>query len=144
MNTSRLAAFAAFLCMAATTAAAQAPCHLTTPDRLAGFSSLDAMIFVDLPDPIATRATSTVESSFVDQVISEEISAFSKTWCEIGLQTMVVDFEVPVEDDAVKSILTRAVYIWDTQMDPVGWRLDAIGERQLCARGNDPFAEICP
>ncbi|MCG3268315.1 hypothetical protein [Yoonia sp. I 8.24] len=144
MNRSRLAAFAAFLCMAATVAAAQSPCHLTKPDRLAGFSSLDAMMFVDLPDPIATRATSTVESSFVDQVTREEISAFSKTWCEIGLQTMVVDFEVPVEDDAVKSILTRAVYIWDTQMDPVGWRLDALGERQLCARGDDPFAEICP
>lgn len=144
MNASRLAVFAALLCIVATTTTAQTLCHMTKPDRLAGFSSLDAMMFVDLPDPIATRATATVESSFVDQIISEEISGFSKTWCEIGLQTMVVDFEIPVEDDAVKSILTRAVYIWDTQMEPVGWRLDALGERPVCARGDDPFAQICP
>jgi hypothetical protein len=144
INHIRLAVFTALFCTGATATLAQTPCQMTTPDRLAGFSTLDAMMLVDLPDPIATRATATLESSFVDQMISEEIRGFSKTWCEIGLQTMVVDFDVPVEDDAIKSILTRGVYVWDTTMEPIGWRIDGLGERPVCARGDDPFAALCP
>jgi hypothetical protein len=144
INHTRVAVVAALFCTGATAALGQTPCQMTNPDRLAGFSALNAMVFLDLPDPITTRATATLESSFVDQLISEDIRGFSKTWCEIGLHTMVIDFEVPVEDDAIKSILTRGVYVWDTTTEPIGWRIESLGERPVCARGDDPFAALCP
>lgn len=136
---------AATICLcSATMASAAMTCAISKPDMLAGFTPLDPLAFLDLPDPFATRATAALEDSFVDQLVREDIRSFTKAWCEIGLQTMVVEFDVPVEDDAIVSILTRAIYIWDAQADPAGWRIDVLGERSVCARGTDPFAAICP
>ena len=131
------------LCTGATSVVAN-PCVVSKPDLMAGFTPKDAFVFLDLPDRYAARATATLEGSFVDRVIAEEIRSFSKSWCQIGLQTMILDFDTPVEDDAIGSVLTRAVYVWDTQSDPVGWRIDQLGDRNVCARGDDPFAAICP
>ena len=113
-------------------------------DPLSGFVELDALRYLDLPDPETTRATSVIESSFVDRVVAGEISGFTKRWCQIGITQFVLDFEVPVEDDAVAAQVTRAVYEWNAQEDPVGWQIIAMGERFRCARGDDPFEEVCP
>ncbi|MEL6690679.1 MAG: hypothetical protein AAFP28_10200 [Pseudomonadota bacterium] len=119
-------------------------CSLSKPDILDGFAPLDPLMFVDLPDQDTVRVTAALEQSFVDAAIANGLRGLTKTYCHIGIQDMVVDFSQPVEDDAIRAILTRAVYVWDVTGDPVGWRLDALGERPICARGDDPLAPVCP
>jgi hypothetical protein len=120
------------------------PCSFDKADMLDGFSALDAMAYLDLPDPDALRVTQVVEDSFVVKMIAGDIGGFSKTWCRIGVQSSIIDFDVPVEDDAIRSILTRVVYEWKTTPDAFGWQISALGERSICARGDDPFAIVCP
>lgn len=126
------------------TAGIAASCLYDGADPLAGMTLLEPERFLDLPDPDTTRATATLENHFVSQMMTDEIRSFSKSWCTLGIQTVVVEFEVPLEDDAIRSILTRAIYVWNSAEDPVGWQLDALGETSVCARGDDPFARPCP
>lgn len=120
------------------------PCQYERTNPFAGFTELDALQYLDLPDPDTTRATQVLEAHFVGQVVAKEIMSFSKSWCAINLQSMIVDFEVPVQDDAIRSILTRAYYIWNSTEEPAGWQIKTLGERFVCARGEDPFAPLCP
>ena len=119
-------------------------CNSEAIDVLDGFDLLNPEMFLDLPDPDTVRATASIEQSLVSEMISNPSASITKTYCDIGIQSMVVDFSQLVEDDAVIAILKRAVFIWDSSGDPIGWRLERLGERLLCARGNDPFAPICP
>lgn len=114
------------------------------PDPLAGFAGQDAMQFLDLPDRDTVRATATLENALMSPLIAQEAAFVTKTWCQIGIQRFIVDFEVPVEDDAIAAMRTRAVYVWDHSGDPVGWRIDQLGTRPVCARGDDPYAVLCP
>ena len=133
-----------FMLLTAPTAALTAGCSPYGVDPLEAFQLGDALEYVDLPDAETTRATSAVEAGFVAAMVAEEIPGFAKTWCEIGISRAVVDFDVPVEDDAIGAKVTRAVYIWDAGADGPGWRLDQIGTRLVCAQGPDPYAEFCP
>lgn len=119
-------------------------CAPFIPDPLAGFTALDAGQYMDLPDGDTVRATSAIETSLVNDIITGQIGSFTKTWCQIGVQRMIVDFAVPVEDDAIRAIVTRAIYVWDASFEPAGWRMDQLAERGICARGDDPFAPLCP
>jgi hypothetical protein len=113
-------------------------------DPLDGFTPLDAMAYLDLPDGDVVRVTSSLEAAITNKIIAGSIRTASKTWCHIGLQRIIVDFEVPVQDDAISAMITRAIYIWNAQDDPVGWQISQLAERPRCARGDNPFADICP
>ncbi|MEM8536678.1 MAG: hypothetical protein AAGF56_02330 [Pseudomonadota bacterium] len=113
-------------------------------DPLEGFEPIDPLLYVDLPDPDFIRVTGPVETSLFTPTIGQEGLGPAKRYCQIGIQRMVVDFDVPVLDDAVAAMVTRVVYLWDTSGDMIGWRVDAVGERPRCARGDDPWAVLCP
>lgn len=119
-------------------------CIPTKPDAFAGFNKLDPAIYADLPDPDPLAATAVIEIILLDKMVKGSIQSFSKTWCQIGIQRIVMDFKVPVEDDSVSHVLTRAEYIWDPFFEPIGWRIETLGERFICARGKDPLATPCP
>lgn len=113
-------------------------------DPLDGFTPLDATAYLDLPDSDVVRVTSPIETAITNEIVAGNMRSASKTWCQIGIQRMIVDFEVPVEDDAISAIITRAIYVWNAQDDPIGWQISQLAERPRCARGDDPFAELCP
>lgn len=136
--------FCAVTAIASVLPAVATACILEAADPLDGFTPLDPAIYLDLPDPEMVRATAAIENSILTRMISDGRAGLTKTFCDIGIQDMVIDFSEPVEDDAILAVLTRAVFIWDSSDEPVGWRLDRLGERPLCARGDDPFAAICP
>lgn len=119
-------------------------CPPFKPEALAGFTKGDALEYADLPDADTVRATSTLETVLINKHINQGAGPIVKHWCQIGVQRMIVDFEVPVEDDSVSFEITRGVYVWDTSFDVAGWRIDQIGTRFRCARGDNPFAKNCP
>lgn len=140
----RVFVFALTLLFSSNTAVYAASCQYERTNPFAGFKELDTVRYLDLPDPETTRATQVLEDHFVRQVVANEIMSFSKSWCAINIQDMIVDFEVPVEDDTIRSVLTRAHFIWNSAEEPAGWQIKALGERLICARGDDPFAPLCP
>jgi hypothetical protein len=99
-------------------------CASVSGDPLAGFTPLDPLTYLDLPERDVVSVTSPIETAITSQIIAGTARTASKTWCQIGIQQMVVDFEVPVEDDAIRAIITRAVYEWNAQGEPIGWQLD--------------------
>lgn len=113
-------------------------------DPLDGFTPLDATAYLDLPDGDVVSVTSPIETAITNEIVAGNYRSASKTWCQIGIQRMIVDFEVPVEDDAISAMITRVVYVWNAQDVPVGWQISQLAERPRCARGNDPFADVCP
>ena len=113
-------------------------------DPLDGFTPLDATAYLDLPDADVVRVTSPIETAIINDIVAGSIRTASKTWCQISVQRMIVDFEVPVEDDSISAMITRAIYVWNAQDDPVGWQISLLAERPRCARGDDPFAKLCP
>ncbi|UWR43625.1 hypothetical protein [Phaeobacter inhibens] len=119
-------------------------CSDFMPDPMVGFAPLEIELYLDLPveDPIA--AAMPLELTMVDAMIQGTQRQVTKTYCQIGIQRMIIDFAVPVEDDAFSDWVTRSVYEWDATAEPIGWRLDQLGDRGRCARGDDPFAAICP
>ncbi|WP_435230656.1 hypothetical protein ACMAZE_01340 [Pseudopelagicola sp. nBUS_20] len=119
-------------------------CPPVLGDPMAGFTPLDPMMYLDLPDGDLVSVTGPIEAAITGQILAGSALYASKTWCQIGVQRMVVDFEVPIEDDAIAATRTRAVYVWDHSGDPVGWRIDQLGTRPVCARGDDPYALLCP
>lgn len=126
-----------------TTVAAQI-CADFTPDPMAGFSTLNPVRYLDLPTPDPIAASMPLELTLVNDMIKGTERQVSKTYCQIGINRMIIDFAVPVEDDAIAEWITRTVYVWDSATDPIGWRLDQLGERGRCSRGDDPFALVCP
>ena len=120
------------------------PCAPNLGDPMAGFTPLDPMVYLDLPNSDVVSVTWPIEAAITGQMLAGSAPYATKTWCQIGIRQMVVDFEVPVEDDAVRAFLTRAVYVWNFEETPVGWQISLLGERPRCARGDDPFAAICP
>lgn len=119
-------------------------CADIQPDPMAGFAPLDASLYLDLPVPDPIDAALPLEITMLDAMIKGEQGRVTKTYCQIGVQRMIIDFTVPVEDDAISEWVTRSVYVWDATAEPIGWRLDQLGDRGRCARGDDPFAAVCP
>ncbi len=119
-------------------------CPHSMSDPMAGFAPLDIGLYLDLPVPDPIDAAMPLELSMLDAMITGAQRQLSKTYCQIGIQRMIIDFAVPVEDDTITDWVTRSIYVWDATGDPIGWRLDELGERGRCARGDDPFVPICP
>lgn len=139
----RILTVVTFLVGVPVTLAAQT-CADTIPDPMAGFAPLDVSLYLDLPVPDPITAAMPLELTMVDAMIKGEQRQVTKTYCQIGIQRMIIDFAFPVEDDAIKDWITRSVYVWDATAEPVGWRLGELGERGRCVRGDDPFAALCP
>ena len=104
-----------------------------------------ALIYLDLPDPVASRVTGSVEEALLAEQISGPMPApLTKLYCHIGMFEMSVRFVQPVEDDSIAGIVTEAVYAWQPDGEPAGWQLSAMNRQFLCARGDEPFAPLCP
>lgn len=111
-------------------------CAGEQPFGLGGFTSIPAEAWIDVPDIDTVRVTSTIERWFSDRMSSGEIGApLLKGYCQTGVSRLVVDYQHPVEDDAISAIVYRSIYRWNSEADPAGWQIESFGERPLCARG---------
>lgn len=119
-------------------------CQIDLVNPLDGFEATGAELYADLPDSNTFTAVAPIEQSLLQQTYGAETPWLSKRWCHIGIQSFVVEFEVPLLDDSLAAQIIRAVYVWDATGDIIGWRLAEVGQVYRCARGNDPFATICP
>ena len=103
------------------------------------------LLHLDRADPVENRVTGTIEQDLLAaQISGETMAPLSKLYCRVGMFEMAVRFVQPVEDDAVAGIVTEATYSWVPEADPPGWQLSKLERQQLCARGSEPFAQICP
>lgn len=119
-------------------------CAGEQPFGLDGFTSISSEAWIDLPDTDTVRATSTIERWFSDRMINREIGApLLKGYCQTGVSRLVVDYQHPVEDDAISAIVYRSIYRWNSEADPVGWQIESFGERPLCARGKVEGGSRC-
>jgi hypothetical protein len=121
--------------VASNRAAAPVPCAGGIPYDLTGFDELDAMAYIERPDADATTATAPLEIEWLAKLAREEIQPpLSKHYCQMGVTRLVVDFIRPVEDDAVAAITQRALYRWVSDDMGTGWQIEAIGQKNHCAR----------
>jgi hypothetical protein len=104
-------------------------CAPTGADPLDGFAKLDVTLYLDLPDPDPLSAALPIELTMVGKIINGETASISKTYCQIGIQRMIIDFAASVEGDAITDWVTRSVYVWNSAGEPIGWQLDQLGER---------------
>lgn len=120
-------------------------CEGQWPLTLEGFETLDAMRYLDMPDQDAMRATTAIELELSLKLGREEIAPpLVKSYCQIGLTRMVVEFFVPFEDDAILGDVTRAIYRWSTDGDmPAGWQISKIGKRNVCVRSRNQTTGLC-
>ncbi len=101
--------------------------------------------FLDRADPISARVSEPIETALLDAQIAGEVPApFQKLYCDIGMFGMTIRFVQPAEDDAIHAVVTEAQYTWDAAQDPAGWVLTQMRRQPLCARGPEPFSELCP
>lgn len=103
------------------------------------------LIYLDRPDPIAARVIEPVAvDKLQDQIDGNHPAPLQTVYCNVGMFQMTVRFVQPVEDDAVRAVVTEAVYAWRVEDEPAGWQLSALRKQPLCARGDEPFAALCP
>ncbi len=103
------------------------------------------LLYLDLPDPIASRVIEPLTADLLRAQINGEAPPPLQTlFCEVGMFEMIVRAVQPAEDDAIAAIVTEAVYAWRPDAEPAGWQLSALRRHPLCARGDDPFAPLCP
>ena len=103
------------------------------------------LIYLDIADPEAARVSLPLESDLLrQQIAGESPGPTQKLYCDIGLFDLHLRFVVPVEDDAILAIVTEAKYVWDPEQDPAGWMLNSLKRQPACARGDEPFADLCP
>ncbi|MEM7728438.1 MAG: hypothetical protein AAF311_04100 [Pseudomonadota bacterium] len=90
------------------------------------------------------RASLPVEIELTARLVREEIRPpLTKTYCKVGIRTLVIDYDYPVEDDAVSSVTQRTVYGWLADDRGTGWQVEAIGTRMNCQRGLNPDTGSC-
>jgi hypothetical protein len=119
-------------------------CAGDTSLALNGFEQMNPDIFIEAPDMDVVRATLPVEIDLTAMLVRQDIRPpLRKTYCNIGIQTMVVDYDYPVEDDAVASVTRRSLYGWIADERGTGWQINAIGTRQNCARDRSPETGLC-
>lgn len=103
------------------------------------------LTWLDRPDAVASRVTAPIEEALLAKQIAAEYPApLTKLSCRIGMVEMVVRFVQPLRADSLAGIVTEAVYAWRPESDPPGWQLSALRRQPLCARGDAPFAPLCP
>jgi hypothetical protein len=120
------------------------PCAHNVVPTLDGYEVLNHEEFLDVPDPIISRATSAVEEFLVLKLAREEmIGPLTKTYCQIGVGRLVVDMTYPLEDDSVGHESIRSIYRWLADGEFVGWQISEHGRIYLCARGRDTVSGRC-
>jgi hypothetical protein len=103
------------------------------------------LIYLDRPDPVITSVIEPVAADMLqDQINGDHPAPLQTVYCDVGMFQMTVRFVQPVEDDAVGAVVTEAVYAWRVDDEPAGWQLSALRRQLLCARGDEPFAALCP
>jgi hypothetical protein len=103
------------------------------------------LIYLDRADPMAARVAQSLEDALLKQKINTpEAGALKKIYCDIGMFEMRIRFEQPSQDDAVRALVTEAIYTWDSAQEPAGWMLSNLSSHAMCARGDVPFASVCP
>jgi len=103
------------------------------------------LAYLDRPDPIASRVAASIEDALLaDQISGERPAPLVKLYCRIGMTQMAVRFVQPLRDDSLAAMVTEAIYDWRPEAEPPGWQLSALHRQPLCARGDKPFAPLCP
>lgn len=141
----------ALLCMVSALATAESTesvwiqtCSVDKPSTLSGYRPLDHERYLDLPDPIISRATAPLEESFTSKLVQGSIEApLSKTFCQIGVTRLVVDMTYATLDDAISHQTTRAIYRWVVNDETAGWQISELGEKFHCARERDQRTNRC-
>lgn len=111
---------------------------------LSGFEHGDPYAVIEAPDMDLVRASLPVEIELTARLAREEIRPpLTKTYCKLGIRTLVIDYDYPVEDDAVSSVTQRTVYGWSADDRGTGWQIEALGTRMNCLRGHDPDTGTC-
>jgi hypothetical protein len=107
--------------------------------------TLDAIRYLDLPDPLAERVALPREADLLrGQIEQLTPPPLSKIYCDIGIFEMRIRFVQPAEDDAIAAMVTEAIYVWDSSTETSGWLISRLAREPLCARGDAPFASLCP
>lgn len=115
--------------------------------RCAPFEAADALplTWLDRPDPVASRVAAPIEDALLaEQIAGERLAPLTKLYCRTGMFEMTVRFVQPLRDDSLAGLVTEAVYAWHPDGDPPGWQLSALRRQPVCARGDAPFAPLCP
>ena len=120
-------------------------CDMVVTDPMQGFTSMDVMTWIDVPDSDPVRATAPIENWLAGPLGRDEITApLTKTYCQIGLTDMVTNYRHGVEgDDAIVGMTYRAIYIWNAETEFPGWELSQLGQRSECGRGRDEATGLC-
>jgi hypothetical protein len=119
-------------------------CEKNGVPSLNGHELLDHTLYLDLPDPIISRATSAIEEALTVKLAREEIrKPLTKTYCQIGVRHMVVDYAHALDDDSVNHQSLRAVYAWVIDGENAGWQISRLGRFDICARQRDPISGQC-
>jgi len=119
-------------------------CSESMSVSLDGFEKGDPNIFIEAPDVDVIRVTFPVEVDLTSRLVREEIHPpLRKSYCKIGIQTMVVDYDYPVEDDAVSSVTRRTIYGWRADERGTGWQIEAVGTRLNCSRERNSETGAC-
>jgi hypothetical protein len=100
---------------------------------------------LDRADPVTARVSEPIETALLAGQIDKSTPApLQKLYCDIGMFGLKIRFVQPVEDDAIRATVTEAQYAWDSTQDPAGWILTSLRRQFQCARGDMPFAAVCP
>lgn len=119
-------------------------CSVNQPSTLDDYQRLDHEQYLDLPDPIISRATAPLEESFTTKLVQGSIAApLSKTFCQISVTRLVVDVTYATLDDAISHTTTRAIYRWVASNDLAGWQIAELGEKFHCARERHQRTSRC-
>ena len=119
-------------------------CSLNSPSTMSGYERLDHDAYLDLPDPIVSRATGVIEDHFTMKLAKGVITEpLTKTYCQISVTRVVVDMTYATQDDAISHISTRAVYNWVTADEIAGWQIVQLGQKSICARGRNKTTQQC-
>lgn len=119
-------------------------CESNGVSTLNGYEVLDHSAYLDLPDPVTSRITANIEDSLILKLARGGISTpLTKTYCQMGVTRLVVDFTHPLEDDALSHQSLRSIYRWVIEGESAGWQIVELGEIFICARQHDSETGQC-
>jgi len=120
-------------------------CLFSVEAPMMGYQELDVLAFIDAPDGDSVRVTAPIENWLAGQLVRQTIAPpLSKTYCQISLTNLVVDYHHPVDgDDAISGIAYRSIYAWTAEAEFPGWELTQFGKLHVCARGKHEETGLC-
>lgn len=119
-------------------------CPNDGPPGLQDFQNLSIDPYLDRPDGITARATSVIEEALINKLLRQEAPVrLSKTYCQLSVTQMVVDFTWPIQDDAISHQSIRAIFTWEVSEFDQGWQLNELGKKDICVRQQNPDTGLC-